>query len=390
MLVRIAILGSTGSIGTSTLDVVAHHGDRFRVVGLAAGRRVRDLAQQVLRFEPAYVAVPDEAAALELRSLIEGARVRPAVMVGVEGLRQLVRECGADVVVSGIVGAAGLLPTLEAIRCGARVGLANKEALVVSGEVMIAAAEAHGAVILPVDSEHNAIHQCLRSGRGSEVARLILTASGGPFRGRSKQQLVGVSPEEALAHPTWKMGPKISIDSATLMNKGLEVIEARWLFGIAPGHIDVVVHLQSIVHSMVEFHDGSVIAQMGVPDMRHPIQYALTWPDRVSGPVPRLNLTSVSALNFAAPDRDAFPCLDLAYRAIEAGGDAPARLNAANEVAVEAFLQHRIGFLDIARTIETVLSSEPVGRADELEAILETDRRSREVAARVIAREFSS
>ncbi len=387
---RIAILGSTGSIGTSTLDVIGHHGERFRVVGLAAGRRVRELAQQVLRFEPTHVAVPDEATALELRSLIEGARVNPAVMIGVEGLRQLVRECGADVVVSGIVGAAGLLPTLEAIRCGARVGLANKEALVVSGEVMIAAAEAHGAVILPVDSEHNAIHQCLRSGRGSEVARLILTASGGPFRGRSKQQLVGVSPEEALAHPTWKMGPKISIDSATLMNKGLEVIEARWLFGLAPMHIDVVVHPQSIVHSMVEFHDGSVIAQMGVPDMRHPIQYALTWPDRVSGPVPRLNLATVGSLDFAAPDRDAFPCLDLAYRAIEAGGDAPARLNAANEVAVAAFLQHRIGFLDIARTIESVLSAEPVGRGDELEAILETDRRSREAAARVIAREFSS
>lgn len=390
MLVKIAILGSTGSIGTSTLDVIRHHGERFRVVGLAAGRRVRELAQQVLRFEPTHVAVPDEAAALELRSLIEGARSRPAVMIGVEGLRQLVRECGADVVVSGIVGAAGLLPTLEAIRCGARVGLANKEALVVSGEVMIAAAEAHGAIILPVDSEHNAIHQCLRSGRGSEVARLILTASGGPFRGRSKQQLVAVSPEEALAHPTWKMGPKISIDSATLMNKGLEVIEARWLFGLAAMHIDVVVHPQSIVHSMVEFHDGSVIAQMGVPDMRHPIQYALTWPDRVSGPVPRLNLASVGSLDFATPDRDAFPCLDLAYRAIEAGGDAPARLNAANEVAVAAFLQHRIGFLDIARTIETVLSAEPVGRGDELEAILEADRRSRETAARVIAREFSS
>lgn len=387
---KIAILGSTGSIGTSTLDVIRHHGERFRVVGLAAGRRVRELAQQVLRFEPTHVAVPDEAAALELRSLIEGARSRPAVMIGVEGLRQLVRECGADVVVSGIVGAAGLLPTLEAIRCGARVGLANKEALVVSGEVMIAAAEAHGAIILPVDSEHNAIHQCLRSGRGSEVARLILTASGGPFRGRSKQQLVAVSPEEALAHPTWKMGPKISIDSATLMNKGLEVIEARWLFGLAAMHIDVVVHPQSIVHSMVEFHDGSVIAQMGVPDMRHPIQYALTWPDRVSGPVPRLNLASVGSLDFATPDRDAFPCLDLAYRAIEAGGDAPARLNAANEVAVAAFLQHRIGFLDIARTIETVLSAEPVGRGDELEAILEADRRSRETAARVIAREFSS
>ncbi|NJN64239.1 MAG: 1-deoxy-D-xylulose-5-phosphate reductoisomerase [Acidobacteria bacterium] len=386
---KVAILGSTGSIGRSAVDVVAHHGERFEVVGLAAGRRMEDLAQQVWRLEPTHVAVANAECAKQLDELLNGHPARPAIRIGSKGAAELVRECGAEVVLAGIVGAAGLLPTLEAVRCGATVGLANKEALVLAGSIMVNAARVHDAPLLPVDSEHNAIHQCLRAGATDEVHRVVLTASGGPFRGRARSQLQNVTPEEALCHPTWTMGPKITIDSATLMNKGLEVIEARWLFDLKPHSIDVMVHPQSIVHSMVEFRDGSTIAQLGVPDMRHPIQYALTWPDRVSGPVPRLDLARVGTLAFHEPDHDAFPCLGLAYRTLEAGGDAPARLNAANEVAVDAFLERRIGFLDIARTIEAVLGAEPVGRADDLDSVLDADRRAREIARRVIATEFS-
>lgn len=309
---------------------------------------------------------------------------RPEILVGEQGAADLVIGSGAQIVVAGIVGAAGLVPTLAAASAGMTVALANKEALVIAGELMLRATRDSGAELLPVDSEHNAIHQCLRSGQEGEVRRLLLTASGGPFRGCSRSQLEEVDIDAALKHPTWTMGPKITIDSATLMNKGLEVIEAYWLFALPAGSIEVVVHPQSVVHSMVEFRDGSLIAQLGAADMRHPIQYSLTWPDRWEGVSSRLSPFEMPALTFEAPDRQLFRCLDLAYRALEQGGDAPARLNAANEVAVEAFLGGRIAFLDIPRVIEEVLSSRPAAGVNELDEVLEADRRARLLAREVI------
>lgn len=385
---KVAILGSTGSIGRSTLDVIAGHGDRFEVVSLVAGQKVERLAEQVRRFRPRAVAVADEGAGQRLEELL-GAEL-PELRWGAQGAAEVTVGTGADVVIAGIVGAAGLIPTLAAASAGLVVGLANKEALVIAGELMVRAAAGSGARLLPVDSEHNAIHQCLRSGDPGEVRRIVLTASGGPFRGRSRAELETVSRQQALNHPTWKMGPKITIDSATLMNKGLEVIEAHWLFGVSGASIDVVVHPQSIVHSMVEFRDGSVIAQLGNADMRHPIQYALTWPARWSGVTERLDLLTMGPLSFEAPDRECFRCLDLAYRALEQGGNAPARLNAANEVAVEAFLSGRIGFLDIPEIIERVLEEEPTGEIGELDDVLEADRRARGRAREIIVRELGS
>jgi 1-deoxy-D-xylulose-5-phosphate reductoisomerase len=378
----VAVLGSTGSIGQSTLEVLEHHGEAFAVTGLVAGSRVERLAEQVRRWRPAMVAVRDEAAARQLEPLLEAPG--PAVLVGPAGAARVAVESGAEIVVAAVVGAAGVQPTLAALAEGRTVCLANKEALVTAGELMLAAAERSAATLLPVDSEHNAIHQCLRAGRPAEVRRIVLTASGGPFRGRTARELHGVTARDALDHPTWNMGPKITVDSATLMNKGLEVIEARWLFGFGPEQIDVVVHPQSVVHSLVEFVDGSLVAQLGRPDMRHPIQYALTWPERSPAPVDRLDLAAVGTLSFEEPDRETFRCLPLAYRALREGGDTPARLNAANEVAVEAFLAGGIEFLDIPRVLEAVLDRRPAAPLDDLEAVLAADREAREAARELI------
>ncbi|MEN6632672.1 MAG: 1-deoxy-D-xylulose-5-phosphate reductoisomerase [Candidatus Polarisedimenticolia bacterium] len=370
-------------MGRQTLDVVSRKPEGFEVAGLVAGRRTDLLAEQIKRFRPVAVSVADDAAAADLRARL-GAEA-PEIRVGGNGAAEVAVGCGADIVVAAIVGAAGLVPTFAAATAGLVVALANKETLVAAGELMVRAVKDNGARLLPVDSEHNAIHQCLRSGARGEVRRLILTASGGPFRGRTRAELATVTADEALRHPTWRMGPKVTIDSATLMNKGLEVIEARWLFDVPGSSIDVLVHPQSAVHSMVEFKDGSIIAQLGAADMRHPIQYALTWPERLEGVVARLDLAALGSLTFERPDRDAFRCLDLAYHALAAGGDAPARLNAANEVAVRAFLDGRIGFLDIPELLQRVLDSEPTNPIVELEDVLSADRRAREAARAILA-----
>jgi 1-deoxy-D-xylulose-5-phosphate reductoisomerase len=385
---KLVILGSTGSIGRNTLDLVRHHRDRFEVVGLVAGRQTERLADQIREFRPQAVAVADETAARELGQHLHQRGLRsPEVRVGSQGAAEVVVGTNPHVVVAGIVGASGLIPTLSAVNIGSIVALANKEALVVAGELMVRAARESGASLLPVDSEHNAIHQCLRAGRLDEVRRLILTASGGPFRGVSRRDLQRITPEQALAHPTWRMGPKISIDSATLMNKGLEVIEACFLFALPSTRIDVMVHPQSVVHSLVEYRDGSLIAQLGTPDMRHPIQYALTFPERWEGPTLPLDLIAAGTLSFEPPDRETFPCLDLAYRAWREGGDAAARLNAANEVAVAAFLERRIGFDQIPRIIEGVMDADAPRAVVELDELLDADRRGRETAQALISRE---
>lgn len=383
---KIAILGSTGSIGRSTLDVVARHRDRLQVVGLAAGSGGARLTEQILRFRPAVVSVKDERAARDLAARLDG-RARPRIGVGTAGATEVAVASGADLVVSAIVGAAGLLPTLAALSAGITVALANKESLVVAGELMVRAAREAGAQLLPVDSEHNAIHQCLRAGRREEVDRIILTGSGGPFRGMDRSALERVSVEEALRHPTWSMGPKITVDSATLMNKGLEVIEASFLFGIPAERIDVVIHPQSVVHSMVRFRDGSVVAQLGAADMRHPIQYALSWPERWESAVAPLDILEVGALTFEPPDHERFPCLGLAREALRRGGTAPARLNAANEVAVAAFLAGQIRFVDIPAVIEEVLAEEDGSPADSVEDLLAADREARRRARAVIGSE---
>jgi 1-deoxy-D-xylulose-5-phosphate reductoisomerase len=382
----VVILGSTGSIGRSTLEVVAHHEDRFEVVGLTAGAQAERLAEQVRAFRPRAVALADAGAARRLQERLGDES--PEIFVGPEGAARVAVDTGADVVVAGIVGAAGLVPTLAAVESGRVVALANKETLVVAGELMMRRAKECGAALLPVDSEHNAIHQCLRSGERSEVKRLLLTASGGPFRGRGAAELSKVTVDQALDHPTWNMGPKITVDSATLMNKGLEVIEASWLFGFSDDAIDVLVHPQSVVHSLVEYRDGSIIAQLGHADMRHPIQYALSWPDRWDGVSQEaLDLCEIGQLSFERPDRGAFRCLDLAFAALHEGGDAPAKLNAANEVAVQAFLERRIGFLDIPRVIEQTLERLPRAEASSMEQLLSADGAARRVAAELVGRE---
>ena len=331
----VAILGSTGSIGCNTLRVIDALGaKRFRVVALGAGRNVELLAEQVASYLPELVSVETEAAAHELRAELFQRNIDlPRVVIGEAGLCEIATHPQADCIVSATVGAVGFVPTLRALGCGKRVALANKETLVMAGELMTRAAQASGAELLPVDSEHNALHQCLRGEHRGEVRRIVLTASGGPFRTRSKAEMQQATVSDALRHPTWEMGAKITIDSATLMNKGLEVIEARWLFGYSADQIGIVVHPESVVHSMIELVDGSVIAQMGVTDMRHAIQYALTYPERHSCELPPLDLTSLAALHFEAPDLDRFPCISLAYRALRVGGTLPAAMNAANEEA---------------------------------------------------------
>ena len=375
----VAILGSTGSIGCNTLRVIESLTPaRMRIVALAAGTNVQRLAEQIEAHLPELVSVDNEDVAHDLRADLFARNLDlPRIVTGEAGLVEVATHPQADCVVSATVGAVGFLPTLKALEMGKRVALANKETLVMAGELMTEAARKSGAELLPVDSEHNALHQCLRGERREEVRRIILTASGGPFRTKNKAEMKLASVSEAMQHPTWNMGAKITIDSATLMNKGLEVIEAHWLFGFGPDEIDIVVHPESVVHSMIEMIDGSVIAQMGVTDMRHAIQYALTYPERHSCQLPPLDLTAVSGLHFEAPDRDRFPSINLAYRALSEGGTLPAAMNAANEEAVSAFLNERICLTEIPQIIEAVMNEHPNRPAMDIETILEADRHAR-------------
>jgi 1-deoxy-D-xylulose-5-phosphate reductoisomerase len=360
---RIAILGSTGSIGTSALSVIDAHRDRLEVVALAAGNNAAVFAEQVRRYAPAVVALATPSGLQQLRTLTD---VRGEARSGPDGLVAVATHPDVDIVLCASSGTAALEAVLAAIECGKTIALANKEVLVMAGGLVMEAAHRHGVAVLPVDSEHNAIHQCLHGRAPGEVRRLILTASGGPFRGRTRESLAQVTAAEALRHPTWQMGPKITIDSATLMNKGLEVIEAHWLFGVSAAHIDVVVHPQSVVHSMVELKDGSVIAQMGITDMRLPIQYAFSYPDRWDAPVPFLDLARMGTLTFEAPSREDFPCLDLAYRALGSDRSLPIVLNAANEVAVASFLDGKLRFPAIPELIARTMDAHRAGPAGTL------------------------
>ncbi len=374
---NISILGSTGSIGCNTLKVCEHLKGEFQVVALGAGKNIEVLADQIKRFQPELVSVDSEISAENLleqlqRTKDKGQRT-PKIVVGEKGLIEVATHEKVDTVVSATVGAIGFVPTLRAIEAGKRIALANKETLVIAGELMTKAARDNNVEILPVDSEHNAIHQCLRGEKRSEAKRLILTASGGPFRAKSKSEIENATVAEALNHPNWKMGDKITIDSATLMNKGLEVIEARWLFDFSADEIDVIVHPQSVVHSLVEFVDGSVIAQLGVTDMKHAIQYALTFPHRKPSCLPSLDFTKNSNLTFEEPDSEKFPCLALAYRALRIGGTLPAVLNAANEISVQSFLDGKIKLSEIAKINETVMNEHEPQSADSLEKILAAD-----------------
>jgi len=377
----LAVLGSTGSIGCSALDVAAALPDRFRVVALAAGRSIERLAEQVARHRPKLVSVAEKSDAARLRAMLPGGAA-PRIVSGREGLEEVASCPDADVVVGGLVGALGLRSAWAAAVAGKRLALANKETLVVAGELMMRTARASGAEIVPVDSEHCAIHQALRCGRHEEVARLVLTASGGPFRERDLSTFGAITVEDALAHPTWKMGPKITIDSATMMNKGLEIIEARFLFDLPGERIDVVIHPQSAVHSLVEYVDGSLIAQLSKNDMRFPILYALTYPDRIPSPFGRLELSALSRLDFQEVDPRRYPAVALARAALESGGGMPAVLNAANEVAVEAFLQGKISFPDIVAVVaETVGAVGSIPSPSSVEAAEETDRAARRKAS---------
>ena len=378
----VAILGSTGSIGCNSLRVVESLTSRqMRVVGLAAGSNVERLADQIATHLPELVSVDSETAAHDLRARLFARDIDlPRIVTGEAGLIEVATHPQADCVISATVGAIGFVPTLRALEAGKRVALANKETLVMAGELMTRAAKKSGAELLPVDSEHNALHQCLRGERSDEVRRIVLTASGGPFRTKNKAEMKQATVAEAMRHPTWSMGAKITIDSATLMNKGLEVIEAHWLFGFGPDQIDIVVHPESVVHSMIEMIDGSVIAQMGVTDMRHAIQYALTYPERHACQLPPLDLTSISGLHFEAPDLDRFPCIALAYRALREGGTLPAAMNAANEEAVCAFIDERICLTEIPLIIESVMDAHTNQPARDIETILEADRAARLLA----------
>ncbi len=382
----VSILGSTGSIGCNTLRVVESLGpERFRVVALGAGRNIAKLADQITRHQPDLVSVQTEEAAEQLQAELRRRDIPPPrIAVGESGLIEVATHAEADCVVSGTVGAVGFVPTLRALEAGKRVALANKETLVMAGELMTRAAAKSGAELLPVDSEHNALHQCLRGEQRSEVRRIILTASGGPFRTHDRAAIESATVAEAMKHPTWNMGAKITIDSATLMNKGLEVIEAHWLFGFSAEEISIVVHPESVVHSMIELIDGSVIAQMGVTDMRHAIQYALTYPERHASDLPPLDLAKLTSLHFEEPDLERFPCISLAYRALKTGGTLPAAMNAANEEAVHAFIDERIALTDIPRVIESVMSRHQTRPATDLEAVLDADRTARAAAASII------
>jgi len=373
----VTVLGSTGSIGTNTLDVIRQNSRRFRVFALAAGRNTELLARQIIEFRPsvAVVSAPELLPILAetLASLQLPSPEWPELRAGPRGLVEISTAPESDVVVSAIVGVGGLEATYEAARAGKKIGLANKESLVSAGRLVMDAVRAHSAELLPIDSEHNGAHQCFRAGARAEVTKLVLTASGGPFRNTPRSAFSEITPAQALQHPTWKMGNRITIDSATLMNKSLEIIEARWLFGIEPERIRVLIHPQSVVHSMVSFRDGSVLAQLGRPDMRVPIQYALTWPEHVPGPVKAPDFAQLAALTFETPDSERFPSLRMAYAAARMGGVAPTVMNAANEMAVAAFLAGRSTFLDIFRTVEHALSQVVAGGQTTLGDIIAAD-----------------
>jgi 1-deoxy-D-xylulose-5-phosphate reductoisomerase len=387
-MMRVAVLGATGSIGTSALDVIARHPDRLRAEVLVAGRNVNALIGLCRIHLPAHAAVADESAYGALRDGLHAAGLDTEAHAGMAAIDALAADAGTDAVVAAIVGAAGLSSTLAAARAGKRLLLANKESLVLAGDLLMTTVRDHGAAIVPIDSEHNAIFQCLPNAEShAGLKRIQLTASGGPFRGRSRASLAAVTPAQAVAHPKWSMGPKISVDSATLMNKGLEVIEAHHLFGLPGERIGVLVHPQSLVHSLVEFIDGSTIAQLGLPDMRTALAVGFAWPERIASGVDGLDLLAHGRLDFEAPDFDAFPCLRLAYAALAAGGAATAVLNAANEEAVSAFLQGRIGFLSIPALVEDVLQRMPHADAGSLDALLAADAAARAATRAAIARE---
>jgi 1-deoxy-D-xylulose-5-phosphate reductoisomerase len=401
---RVAVLGATGSIGASALDVIARHPQRFTVAALSANRNVDALVALCAAHTPALAVIADTALESELRAKLAAANLPTRAASGAAGLREAVMG-DADIVVAAIVGAAGLDSTLAAARAGKRLLLANKEAVVMAGPLLLSALREGGGELVPIDSEHNAIFQCLPHRPGAVdvecpgdgrpsldragVRRIVLTASGGPFRGRTRAQLATVTPDQACAHPNWVMGRKISVDSATLMNKGLEVIEAHWLFGVRPDQIDVVVHPQSIVHSLVEYADGSMLAQLGNPDMRTALAHALAWPERIESGVASLDLMRTGALQFEAPDRTTFACLDLAYRALATGGTAPAILNAANEIAVGAFLAGTLPFLAIAEVIAATLDAMPAEPVDSLEGVIYADLTARAHAQRIMRRAHS-
>lgn len=388
---RVTVLGATGSIGLSTLDVLARHAERYEVFALTAFSRVDELAVLCRRHRPRLAVVADARAAASLQQRLRDAGLNTEVLYGEQALCEVASAAEVDVVMAAIVGAAGLRPTLAAVQAGKRVLLANKEALVMSGALFMQAVRRHAATLLPIDSEHNAIFQCLPERAGSleqlGVRRILLTASGGPFREFTLEQMASVTPAQACAHPNWSMGQKISVDSASMMNKGLELIEACWLFDVPPARVEVVVHPQSVIHSMVDYLDGSVLAQLGNPDMRTPIAHALAWPERIDAGVSALDLFRIARLDFQAPDEQRFPCLRLARQAAEQGGTAPALLNAANEVAVAAFLAGRIGFTAIAALIEEVLQREPVAAADDLQQVFAADARARELAGAWLVRQ---
>ena len=384
---QLTILGSTGSIGVSTLDVVGRHPDRYQIHALVAGNNVELLTEQILRFRPRIAVTATEQSRQNLIDRLDGRLAReqwPELAYGRRARIDVSTDAEVDFVLSAIVGVSGLEATYQAICQGKRVGLANKEVLVASGKLVIEAATKSGTELIPVDSEHNGAHQCLRAGRRSEVSKLILTASGGPFRQTPVQELATVTPAQALNHPTWKMGQRITIDSATLMNKGFEVIEACWLFGFSADEVDVVIHPQSSIHAMVEYIDGSVIAQISATDMRMPIQYALTYPDRGSAPVPRLDWSETRSWTFSPPDLEKFPALCLAYQAQRQGGSAGCTLNAADEIAVDAFLKQQISFPAISAVVEETLARVPAREPASIEEVLEIDEQSRSVARDVI------
>ena len=377
---KLTILGSTGSIGRSTLDVVSRFPENYKVTALSAGRNIELFEQQIRSFRPEVVAVADKKSADKLGKRINGIEI----LSGAEGINSVASYADSDLVISSIVGSAGLMPTLSAIRAGKTVGLANKEALVMAGEIVMRESKKKRIKIIPVDSEHSAVFQCMEGYKKKEVRRIILTASGGPFFSRKKEDLRNITAEEALKHPNWSMGKKITIDSATLMNKGFEVIEARWLFDLPADMIDVLIHPQSIVHSLVEFRDRCCLAQMSMPDMRGPISYALAYPSRLDDPIPGLDLDRIGSLTFKKPDDGRFPCLSYAYEAIETGGTMPCVLNASNEVAVNAFLQNRIGFNDIPFVIRRTLDGHAVRPAAALDDVLGADRWAREKAMKFV------
>lgn len=386
----ITVLGATGSIGESTLDVLAQHTDKYSVFALTGNRQLDKLAAQCLQHNAQYAVVNEKTSAHKLRALIADQNGNTEVLWGEDSLCEVASSSSVDIVMAAIVGAAGLLPTLAAVNVGKKVLLANKESLVMAGGIFMQAVKASGATLLPIDSEHNAIFQCLPEGgpkgKQSGVKKLILSASGGPFRTWTLEQMKLATPEQACAHPNWDMGNKISVDSASMMNKGLELIEAKWLFNTEPDCIDILVHPQSVIHSLVHYVDGSVLAQLGNPDMRTPIAHGLAWPQRITSNVQDLDLSEIAQLNFENPDRKRFPCLQLAYDAAIAGGDAPAVLNAANEMAVQAFLNRRIGFTEIAQVVENTLQKFNFSEPLSLEAVQDADARARAMSSGVIKR----